>query len=79
MSEDKVKIVYGLPEHLKGKAHEKDKKEGQPHTAGDQRYAAEEWEGGHADERTADTGVPGTSSPRGHSTETVEGREGWRD
>lgn len=52
------------------------------HEEGEQRWKEEEWEGAPADKREqgeADTGVPGTSSPRGHPSEAVEGREGWRD
>ncbi len=52
------------------------------HEEGERRWKEEEWEGAPPDKREqgeADTGVPGTSSPRGHPPEAVEGREGWRD
>ncbi|PRW44273.1 hypothetical protein C2E21_6837 [Chlorella sorokiniana] len=71
------KLAYALPEHLPGKKVQTEVKSG--HEEGNKRWKEEEWAGAPPEHRDADSGVPGTSSPRGKVPETVEGREGWRD
>lgn len=51
-----------LPSPAAGKKVQTQAKTG--HEEGEKRWKQEEWEGAPAEHREADTGVPGTSSPR---------------